>query len=154
MRLSRNSQHFSLYTVRVTRFKEICDEAGIRYQTLLGYGNTRFSAFRGCIDRIISQFDALKIYFTQSDDSDSELYDFFSYPASKLVLIKRSGSMRLIRSCYQKDRRKWSDWICCTWYNVGIKNNHRRSSKVVDSFQVHSAKNLKWLKSCCRLRRQ
>lgn len=87
MRLSRNSQHFSLYTVRVTRFKEICDEAGIRYQTLLGYGNTRFSAFRGCIDRIISQFDALKIYFTQSDDSDSELYDFFSYPASKLVLI-------------------------------------------------------------------
>ena len=82
-------KHFAQHTVRLTRLKDICDDAGIEYEKLLGYGATRFLAFKGCIDRIISQFESLKIYFTDPNEKSSppKLQQFFKCPIAKLLLI-------------------------------------------------------------------
>lgn len=82
-------KHFSQHTVRVSRLKDICDESGIEYEKLLGYGATRFLAFKGCIDRILSQFEALKTYFTDPEEKASppKLQVFFGCSIAKLLLI-------------------------------------------------------------------
>lgn len=69
--------------------KGICDESGIEYEKLLGYGATRFLAFKGCIDRILSQFEALKTYFTDPEEKASppKLQVFFGCSIAKLLLI-------------------------------------------------------------------
>lgn len=51
--------HFYRNTVRVTQLKEICESVKIEYTKLLGYGRTRFLAFKSCIDKIIKMFEAL-----------------------------------------------------------------------------------------------
>lgn len=81
-------KHFSQHTVRVTRLKNICDDFGIEYEKLLGYGATRFLAFKGCIDRIISQFEVLKSFFTDPEEKcPPKLKSFFDCPIAKLLLI-------------------------------------------------------------------
>lgn len=82
-------KHFHLNTVRVTHLKEICDATDIEYMQLLGYGKTRFLAFRKCITRIIHLFDALEKFFLDPKEKNvpRKLKQFFKCPIAKLLLI-------------------------------------------------------------------
>lgn len=82
-------KHFSQHTVRVTRLKGICVEAEIEYEILLGYGKTRFLAFRKSVDRIVSQYVALESYFLDPQKKSSPPFSrrFFKCPVPKILLI-------------------------------------------------------------------
>lgn len=82
-------KYFYRNTVRVTRLKEICDSSGTEYMQLLGYGNTRFLAFKNCIGRIIKLFDVLKTFFLNPQEKKvpEKLVQFFNSPIAKLLLI-------------------------------------------------------------------
>lgn len=81
--------HFYRFTVRVTKLKSVCETAGIEYAKLIGYGKTRFLAFKLCIDKIIEMFDALKLFFLDPQEKSvpGTLKRFFKSPISKLLLI-------------------------------------------------------------------
>lgn len=95
-------KHFCQHTVRVTHLKAICDEAGIGYQKLLGYGQTRFLAFKGCIDRIITLFEALKTFFLNEENSQPALYRFFKCPIAKLLLIFIRDECQIFEEAIEK----------------------------------------------------
>ncbi|XP_055307724.1 uncharacterized protein LOC129571876 [Sitodiplosis mosellana] len=57
------------------------------YMKLLGYANTRFIGFHGCIDRIIKNFDALKTFFDTEKETPVALGRFFDHHLSKLLLV-------------------------------------------------------------------
>lgn len=82
-------KHFQRNTVRVTHLKEICDTTDIEFMELLGYGKTRFLAFRKCIARIIYLFDVLKSFFLDPKEKNvpRKLKQFFKCPIAKLLLI-------------------------------------------------------------------
>lgn len=54
---------------------------------LLGYANTRFIGFYGCINRIVQHFDDLKTFFNNEIDTPDSLKHFFDKPLAKLLLI-------------------------------------------------------------------
>lgn len=81
-------KHFHRNTVRVSRLKEICESSDTEYSQLLGYGKTRFLAFRNCIARIIELFDVLKTFFLDSKENAARnLMQFSKNPIAKLLLI-------------------------------------------------------------------
>lgn len=82
-------KYFYRNTVRVTRLKEICDSSDTEYMQLLGYGKTRFLAFKNCIARIIQLFDVLKTFFLNPQEKNvpEKLIQFFNSPIAKLLLI-------------------------------------------------------------------
>lgn len=88
----------------MTRLKHFCDEAGIAYEKLLGYGRTRFLAFRGCIDRIISQFEPLKSFFLNPNETTSppKLVKFFNCPIALLILIFVRDQYQLFEDSIKK----------------------------------------------------
>lgn len=81
-------KHFSIYTVRVTALKEICDQVkDLEYSKLLGYSNTRFLALSPAIKSILKLFDALKQYFLDLEKCPPVIKTFFTSPLSKLWLL-------------------------------------------------------------------
>lgn len=54
---------------------------------MLGYASTRFIGFKGCIERIIENFDGLKTFFDTEKKAPVDLCRFFDHPLSKLLLI-------------------------------------------------------------------
>lgn len=78
--------HFKTSTTRNTRLQQLIDldEAELK---LLGYSSTRFIGLRGCIDRIIKNFDVLKYFFGKETDAPDSVNRFFDHPLAKLLLI-------------------------------------------------------------------
>jgi hypothetical protein len=56
-----------MYTVRVEELKNFCDFAGNNYAKLLEHGNTMFLSWGPSIDRILSMFDGLRIFFLKKN---------------------------------------------------------------------------------------
>lgn len=79
--------HFYINTVRVENLKSICELEEIEYAQLLGYAKTRFLALAPAIDRILTLFDALKIYFLGLNDCPTKIRLFFESPSSRLLLL-------------------------------------------------------------------
>lgn len=77
--------YFKSSTTRNTRLQRLI-EADDELK-LLGYANTRFIAFHGCIDRIIKNFDVIKEFFDTGEDTPAALSRFFGHQLSKLLLI-------------------------------------------------------------------
>jgi hypothetical protein len=56
-----------IYIVRVQNLKNFCDFAGNNYAKLLEHGNTRFLSLGPSIDRILSMFDGIRLYFLSQE---------------------------------------------------------------------------------------
>lgn len=78
--------HFKTSTTRNTRLQQLVDPDDVELK-LLGYANTRFIGFRGCIDRIIKNFDILKTFFENETDAPNSVNRFFDHQLAKLILI-------------------------------------------------------------------
>ena len=75
---------FYIYTVRVEKLKEICENVDVHYQNLLGYSKTRWLALRPAIERILKFFKTLKTYFLSQEKCPSLIKQFFL----KIPLLK------------------------------------------------------------------
>lgn len=78
--------HFKTSTTRNTRLQQLVDPDDVELK-LLGYAKTRFIGFKGCIDRIIDNFDTLKTFFANETDAPISINRFFDHQLSKLILI-------------------------------------------------------------------
>lgn len=78
--------HFYIYTVRVEKFKEFCEEASVQYHKLLGYSKTRWLALMPAVERVLKLFVPLKEYFLTNDKCPRLIKDFFENPAAELWL--------------------------------------------------------------------
>lgn len=79
--------YFKHITARNTKLQQLFSNDVTDQIKLLGYSNTRFIGFKGCIDRILKYFDALSEYFGNEDDAPLQLLQFFNHKLSKLLLI-------------------------------------------------------------------
>lgn len=57
--------HFSLSSLRTKAFHEFQDFFNIKQHKLLRPGHTRWLSMKMCVDRLLEQYEALKLYFTQ-----------------------------------------------------------------------------------------
>lgn len=78
--------HFYIYTVRTEALKTFCAEADVEYMKLLRYAKTRFLALAPAVKRILSLFNALKMYFIALPEGEKMLKQFFNDPSSKFWL--------------------------------------------------------------------
>lgn len=87
--------YFKTSTVRNSRLKHLASDDMMK---LLGYANTRFLAFRKCIDRIIENFDALEAFFQSEKNAPIALVRFFEHQLARLLLIFVRDQCRFFES--------------------------------------------------------
>jgi hypothetical protein len=69
-------KYFHLYTVRLTKRKQLCEFVETDYKKVLSHSSTRFLSLLPAIERILANFDGLKSYFLSSDKCPKLLFDF------------------------------------------------------------------------------
>ena len=69
--------YFSIYTVRTEELKQICEEAAVKYKSIVKHSRTRFLSLLPAISTLIELFVPLKIYFLNLDDCPTILEEFF-----------------------------------------------------------------------------
>lgn len=79
--------YFYIYTIRVEKFKEICDDIDLQYRKLLGYSKTRWLTFLPALERILKLFHPLKLYFLEEKKCPTILKDFFNNPFAEALLF-------------------------------------------------------------------
>lgn len=90
--------YFNHITVRDTRLQQLFSEDGSNEIKLLGYSNTRFIGFKGCISRIIENFDLLKTFFENEKDAPLLILKFFDHQLSKILLVFVRDQCQLFES--------------------------------------------------------
>lgn len=83
--------YFYIYTIRVEKLKEICNNIDVEYKKLLGYSKTRWLTLLPALDRILKLFEPLKAYFLQEEKCPTVLMNFFLNPLSELWLMFVQG---------------------------------------------------------------
>lgn len=78
---------FYIYTVRVEKLKEICDNADVEYKKLLGHSKTRWLTLFPALERILKLFKPLKEYFLLQEKCPQVILKFFNDPCAELWFL-------------------------------------------------------------------
>ncbi len=78
--------YFHIYTVRVEKLKDFCEFAEVEYKAVLGSGATRWLSLLPAVERTLSLFEALKLFFREEPRCPIFLKNFFDDPCSELWL--------------------------------------------------------------------
>ena len=79
---------FHIYTVQVSKLKEVCDFADVEYQQLLQHGNTRFLSLLHALERVLERLEALKSYFDSQEHCPTIICQCFENPTQELNLFR------------------------------------------------------------------
>ncbi|CAK1597427.1 unnamed protein product [Parnassius mnemosyne] len=69
--------HFSVYTIRTEKLKELCSYVDINYEKLLYHSKTRWLSLFPAIERILKLYEPLKEYFTTTEKVPVLIKKFF-----------------------------------------------------------------------------
>lgn len=95
-------KYFYQYTVRVTQLKEFCEFADVEFKRLLSHGSTRFLSLMPALERILTQFLPLKLYFTSNENCPKLLADFFNDPVNELYILFVHGTLQMFQKTILK----------------------------------------------------
>lgn len=107
--------HFSVYTVRTEKFKELCDYININYEKLLYHSKTRWLSLFPAIERILKLYLALKEYFLTTNKTPVIIKMFFENDVNEIYLWYLHSLMAIFHSriaSLEREKNSISEVLC------------------------------------------
>ncbi|CAK1594251.1 unnamed protein product [Parnassius mnemosyne] len=80
-------KYFSIFTVRVERLKDFCEQAALEYNNILSHSRSRWLSLLPAIERILKLWLPLKEFFAKEAKAPKAVVDFFADPLSEVYTL-------------------------------------------------------------------